>query len=136
MFTAKDDKLEKFLSRIKESKNSNNKLLNYKKAIARLDELKTEYNNLGKALKPSKKNKEKLDDKLSMEKIISGLDKINAELDNEATDMLDLIDKYIQYRLLLEDLETENESFKNEIMKVEQTRGNISISKIDPGDIL
>lgn len=136
MSNSKDNKLDQYITRIKESNNSNNKLLNYKKAVNRLDELKIDYNNLCTALKINTKNKEKSKDKTTMEKIINELNKINMELDDESNDMHTIIDNYIQYKLLLENLETENENFKNEILKVEQSKGKISISKINPDEIL
>lgn len=136
MSNLKDDKLDQYMARIKESNNSNNKLVNYKKAQSRLDELKTEYNNLCKALKSNKKNKEKSGDKISIEKIISELNKINTNLDEDPDNILVIIDNYVQYKLLLENLETESEKFKNEILKVEQSKGKISISKINPDEIL
>jgi phenylalanyl-tRNA synthetase alpha subunit len=135
MNTCKDDKLEKFISRIKESKNSNNKLLNYKKATDRLDELKTEYNKLCEALKKNKKQ-DKSENKISIEKISVELNKINEELDNENCDILKSIDSYVQYKLLLDSLEFESEKIKNEIFKVNLNKNKINIVKLEPNDIL
>src|SRR4051812_36254096 len=113
-----DSKLEKLIQNIKESKNSNNKLIYYKKANARLDEIKITYNKLSLLLKQkSKKSDNKSDNKISIEKIITELDKINEKMNSEKCDMLELIDNYIQYKSLLENLETETEKIKNEIFK-------------------
>lgn len=131
----KDDKLEQYITRIKESNNSNNKLLNYRKAINRLDELKKEYNNLCSAVKPKNIKKENIE-KVSIEKIISALNKINKDLEGDSCDILTLIDNYIQYRTLMDNLELENEKFKNEILKVEQYDEKIIINKIELEDIL
>ena len=121
----KDDKLETFISKIKTSKNSSNKLINYNRATNRLNELKTEYNTLCDALKPKHNKKssiteEDFDDemptktkksakkptndtteKISIDKITSELNRINSALDNGSDNMIELIDNYVQYKLLI-----------------------------------
>jgi len=140
MNNTKDDELEKFLSKIKESNNSHNKLLNYQKASNRIDELKTEYKKLCSVLKPKKdkttKNKQVSQGKISIEKIINELNKINTDMDSEECDMLELINSYTQYKLLLENMETETEKIKNELHKVSQNKNKIVIEKIELDDIL
>ncbi len=132
-----DVKFEKLIKNIKESKNSNNKLLYYKKANTRLEELKTKYNKLSEALcKQKSKKSDKTDSKLGIEKISLELDKINEQMDNENCDMLELIDNYIQYKLLLDNLETESEKIKNEMFKVNSNKNKITVEKINPKDIL
>lgn len=155
-----DNKLELYISKIKTGTNSNNKVLNYKRATERLKELKTEYNKLCNVLKnkdtdeldsddinsddinsDDKHNKKKsikkssLNDddnpKINIAKIISELNKINTELDNGSNNMQELVDKYVQYKLLLNDLELESETIKNQIHKVEENKNKIIIHKLD-----
>lgn len=136
MNNIKDDKLEKYMSRIKESNNSNNKLLNYDKATKRLEELKNNYNNLCNVLKTNKNKPTKIGKNISIEKIISGLNDIDANIDNGQIDMIELFNNYTQYKLLLNDLESETENIKNEIYKVDQKKDKISIQKLDPNELL
>ena len=136
MNNIKDDKLEKYMSRIKESNNSNNKLLNYDKATKRLEELKNNYNNLCNVLKTNKNKPTKIGKNISIEKIISGLNDIDANIDNGQIDMIELFNNYTQYKLLLNDLESEKENIKNEIYKVDQKKDKISIQKLDPNELL
>jgi hypothetical protein len=133
----KDEKMEKIIQNIKESKNSSNKLLYYKKANIRLVELKTKYNKLCEALKkPKTKPSDKPDNKISIEKIITELDKIYEQTENKNCDMLELIDNYVQYKLLLDNLEIESDKIKNEIFKVNNDKNKITIEKMDIKEIL
>ena len=133
-----DSKLEEYIQKIKDSKNSNNKLTNYKKATVRLDELKTEYNKLCDALKKTKKKTvdAKSESNASIDKIITELNHINEELDNEKCDIKALIDNYVQYKSLLDSLEGETEKMKNEIYKVTSNKNKIAITKLEPDEIL
>ena len=133
-----DEKLETYILKIKESNNSNNKLLNYKKATSRLNELKSEYNKLCEALKKNKSKKSNNDseNKTSIEKISNELNKISEELESENCDMLKLIDNYVQYKLLLDNLEIDSEKIKNELFKVNLSKNKINIVKLDPKDVL
>lgn len=136
-----DENLEKFIKKIKESNNSSNKLFNYKKATARLDELKNEYNNLCLAIKSDKKtivkkHSNKENKKLNTEKIIKELNEINSQMDDERSNLASMIDNYIRYKLLLDDLEIESENIKNEIFKVEQNKSKIIIHKLDLDEML
>ena len=133
-----DEKLEAYILKIKESNNSNNKLLNYKKATTRLNELKSEYNKLCQVLKKnkSKKSNSESENKTSIEKISTELNKISEELDHENCDMLKLIDNYVQYKLLLDNLEIDSEKIKNELFKVNLSKNKINIIKLNPKEIL
>ena len=138
-----DNKLELYISKIKTGTNSNNKVLNYKRATERLRELKLEYNKLCDVLKEgtdddatkkksSKKNTTDDDkSKISIEKIITELNQLNNELDNGSNNMQELVDKYVQYKLLLSDLDLESEQIKNQIMKVEENKNKITIHKLE-----
>lgn len=142
----KDETLEHCIQKIKESNNSKTKLANYKKATKRLDELQSEYNKLSEVLKkPSgkKSDKTKKSDKkktassnsISIEKITSELDKILEEIDGEKSDMFELINSYVQYKLLLGDLNTEADKISNEINQVVMHKNKITITKLDPDDV-
>lgn len=139
-----DEKLELYISKIKTSNNTHNKVLNYKRATTRLAELKTEYQKLCGILKEkdhhsensdrdSKKNHEKVD----LDKIMVELNDINAELTKGGHNMQELVDHYIQYKLLLNELDIEAEEIKNEIFKVEKNKKNkITIHKLELDDII
>ena len=141
-----DDILEKHLTKLKESNNSKNKLLHYKKAVKRLDELESEYNSLSKALEkpPAKKStssktkiRQKYDNTpISIEKIIKELSKIMDEIETNKDDMSQVINSYIQYKLLLDDLDTETSKMKNEIASIGLNKNKITITKLDPDNIL
>ena len=156
-----DSKLELYISKIKTGTNSNNKVLNYKRATARLTELKSEYNKLCSVLKNKETNKTDTNDddlspeikstkkkvikkakpdedkpKINIDNVISELNRINTELDNGSTNMQELIDKYVQYKLLLSDLDLESEQIKNEILKVEGNKNKITVHKLDLTDLL
>ncbi|AZL90012.1 hypothetical protein QKC54_gp0846 [Megavirus baoshan] len=134
MATIVDAELEQRLTKIKECKKTSNKLVNYKKAIERLDEMKQEYNDLCKSLKSNKKSKSKSN--LSIEKIMSRLEEINDKLDDDNNDMLELISNYIECRTLVNNLEFETDHIKNEIYKIDQSKKKITVEKIDIEGIL
>jgi prefoldin subunit 5 len=50
--------------------------------------------------------------------------------------MNELIDKYLQYKSLLNDLQTESEQIKNEIYKVDETKNKIVLHKLQHDEIL
>ena len=142
-----DKILEKHITKLKESKNSNNKLIHYKKAVKRLDELESDYNSLSKALeKPlakksttsSKTNKSNrsTDNVVSIEKITNELSKILDDIETNKADMSHVINNYVQYKLLLEDLDSETSKMKNEIHKIGLNKNKITISRLDPNNIL
>ena len=142
-----DDKLDAYISKIKTGTNSANKVLNYKKAVGRLTELKTEYNNLCNVLKnkdssessdsdDKKKKSKKSDDKINIDNVMAELNQINTELDKGAADVKDLISKYIQYKSLLAELDIASEKVKNEIYKVDESKGKITIHKISLEDLI
>ncbi|AUV58794.1 hypothetical protein [Bandra megavirus] len=134
MATIIDAELEQRLIKIKECKKTSNKLVNYKKAIERLDEMKQEYNDLCKSLKSNKKSKSKSN--LSIEKIISRLEEINDKFDDDNNDMLELVSSYIECRALVNNLEFETDHIKNEIYKIDQSKKKIIVEKINIDEIL
>lgn len=129
-----DDKLELLLNKIKTSNNSNNKLIYYKQAINRLDKLKIKYNNLADLLK--KPVPTKPTEKICIEKIVLELENINESIESDSADMADIIKKYIKYKMLINDLDTQVEQFSNEISKVNACQGKIVVTKIELNDIL
>ncbi|AVL95145.1 hypothetical protein ma758 [Moumouvirus australiensis] len=129
-----DSELEKYILRIKESSKTGNKLINYKKAVTRLDQLKTEYNDIIKNIKSGKKTGSK--NNLSIDKIITKLEEINKELDNNNSDMMLLVETYLEYKNLLTDFESQADNIKNEINKVEKLQNKIILEKIDINDLL
>ena len=129
MSDPKDLQLELLMEKIKTSTSTHNKLSSYKKAQDRINELKTEYNKLCSVLQTKKK---KSPDKIPIHihTSIEELSKINSLIDSN-TDLIETIDNYIQYKLILENLETSVELAKNKIYKVEQLKNKIRIEKLD-----
>lgn len=125
-----DHILDKYLTKLNKSKNSNNKLLYYKKATKRLDELKKEYQTLQEIIqqKPSESESD-----LSIEKIQSQLNKINESIE-EDENLVDLIQDYIKYKSLLDDLDSKTSQFHNEIYQVDLEE--LSIEPISMDDIV
>lgn len=125
-----DHILDKYLTKLNKSKNSNNKLLYYKKATKRLDELKKEYQTLQEIIqqKPSESESD-----LSIEKIQGQLNKINESIE-EDEDLVDLIQDYIKYKSLLDDLDSKTSQFHNEIYQVDLEE--LSIEPISMDDIV
>lgn len=136
----KDKKLDLYISKITENTNTNDKIINYKKAVSRINELKIKYNNLNESLKKNKKtnskNKKSGGNKINIDNMFGELEEIDKKMNDGNCDMVDLIDNYLQYKLLLDNLETETENIKNEIMEVSLVGKKIKINKIDPEDIL
>lgn len=136
----KDKKLELYLSKLNESKSTNDKITNYKKAMTRINELKIKYNNLNESLKKNKKvnskNKKNSNDKINIDNILNELDNIDKKMNDTQCDMTEIIDNYLQYRLLLDNLEIEAENLKNEIAQVSLIGKKIKITKIEQEDIL
>ena len=142
-----DDKLDAYISKIKTTSNSANRVLNYKKAVGRLSELKTEYNNLCAVLKnkaesesddsddKKKKSKKRDDDKINIDSIMVELNHINTEIDKGTEDVKDLISKYIQYKSLLAEMDIASEKIKNEIYKVDESKNKITIHKLSLEDL-
>lgn len=124
-----DEKLESYISKIKNTNSTHNKLHNYKRASNRLTELKTEYNNLCAAIKEEVSPIES--EPVNIDKVITELKKLSDDLETEQPDMKVLIAKYVQYKLLLSVFDTEVEQIKNEIHKVDMNKKNkITIHKL------
>ncbi len=129
-----DEQLETWLAKLKTSKNSHNKLLNSKRAATRINELKTEYNELCKAL--DNKSDDKSDDEdVSITDIISNLKKMDESID-ETHDMREMIDNFIKYKSLLKNLNIESDQIKNEISKINEKNKKIVMQKLNVNDIL
>lgn len=141
----KDEELEDLMTKFRESKNSNNKLLYYKKAVKRLDGLRSEYNNLCKIVTDNKEAPANVnvDASCSIEKIVNKLTAISDNIDaNHASgsasdgDIAAIINDYCNYATILTAMQNKYESFTNEIFKVTSDRKQISISKIDISNML
>lgn len=142
-----DEKLDTYIAKIKTG-SSSSKVSNYKKAIARLSELKTEYNNLTNALKnkstdsdDSETEKKKIkkkepDEKINIDNILTELHAINTELDKGSNDIKDLVCRYLQYKALLAEMDVAAEKIKNEIYKVDENKNKIVIQKIELEDLI
>jgi hypothetical protein len=126
-----DSIIEKCLSRINDSNNSNNKLLNYKKAVNRLNELKDEYNVSCKRLKaPIKKSKSK-----NIDKIITDAEMINDEISNN-DDLSEIIDKYIDYRDIVINMKDDVEKIKNNFNIVKESMDDFELVAFDISEII
>lgn len=142
-----DEKLDTYIAKIKTG-SSSSKVSNYKKAIARLTELKTEYNNLTNALKnkstdsddseteKKKIKKKESDEKINIDNILTELHAINTELDKGSNDIKDLVCRYLQYKALLAEMDVASEKIKNEIYKVDENKNKIVIQKIELEDLI
>lgn len=124
-----DEKLDLYISNMKDTKLSDDDILsNYKKAIKRIEVLKTKYNEINK---PKKKSKNKTNDDVPISELVDRLNKIKEELDsvNEIDEMVDL---YTEYNDLIKKLETQYDELKNEYKKVStNSSGNIVLKKIE-----
>jgi len=136
MNNIKDDKLELYITKIKTSNNNHNKVLNYKRASNRINELKIEYNKFCEMLKPKKKCKKNTSivHNISIDQIMTELNNIDLVIDQGTSSMRELIDNYIRYKLLLSELELESEQIKNEIFEIKENKNKIIMNKLD--DIL
>ena len=136
----KDKKLETYISKIDEKdSNFNDKISNYKKATTRINELKTKYNNLNESLKKNKDTKtknKKSTGKINVDDVLNELNDIDKKMNSDNCDMIELINNYLQYKLLLDNLESETENIKNDISEVSLVGKKIKITKIDAEDIL
>lgn len=135
----KDEKLEYHLDRIKNSKSSKNKLINYKKASNRLNELRCNYNNICTKLKSlTNTNATDTETEDDLNKVINELNKLNENFNNndDNVDIDELIEKYQKYHHYLNILTEQKDFFNNQIHLVKQEKKNIVITKINPEDII
>jgi hypothetical protein len=134
----KDQKLEKYISIIKNNESSSgDKLKAYKKASQRINFLEEEYEELSNNLLKKPKKSSKKSETNDIDKILKELKELDNILNEniEKTSMLDIINNYAQYKVVLEKLETETNNIKNEIMKIEEKKNKITIQKINIDDI-
>lgn len=130
-----DELLEKYLNRLKNSKNGDIKLSNSKKAKNRINKLKTNYKLLCKKLTDDAKFE---DEKLNINDIVSELKQIDETIDSiQNLDELDeLVNKFIRYKWLLKNFNIKLEQIENEISKVDNINNDIVIQKLDWNDVL
>lgn len=128
-----DNMLEHYIDRINTSNNSNNKRLNLKKAIDRLQQLKIFYEKISNS--STNNENESLIDKylnLPLEKIMIKIDKLENEIDNFSDDNIEsLIKKTIKYQQYILLYEKSFHELKNEIYVVRQKLDEITLEKID-----
>ena len=124
-----DNKLNGYLTILRDGDNIEEKVLNYKKANRRLDLLKEEYDELCQMMKqPSKKKKRELD----LTTITEELNKLEEALNEETVDIRDVISKMMQYKMVLDNYDQSIFNLKNEITKV---NSNKTLEKIDLNDL-
>lgn len=135
-----DEKLDTYITNIKNTELSNTEILdNYKKATKRIGILKVKYNKINEINKPkSKKSKKKQSsDSESEEEILIGelvekLDKIKADLESESNDLNTMVDLYSEYHKLVIQLESQYNELQNLFYKIDTNKSNeITITKID-----
>jgi len=128
-----DAKLDSYISIIKDSEKTTEKVSAYKKANRRLHTLQDEHNELCNMLKKPKKTKTQ--NEMNIDEILEGLIDIDAKMNNDSDCMKELIEKYVQYKLLLDKLEVETNNVRNDIMKVEEKSKKITVQKMSIDDI-
>jgi len=128
-----DAKLDGYISIIKNSDKTTEKISAYKKANRRLNTLQDEHVELCNMLKKPKKVKKDIQNKLTIDEILVELTNIDASMNDDC--MRDLIEKYVQYKMLLDKLEIETNNVRNEITKVEENGKKIIVQKMNIDDI-
>lgn len=124
-----DNKLNGYMTVLRDSDDIEEKVLNYKKANRRLDLLKEEYEELCRMMKqPSKKKKRELD----LTTITEELNKLEEALNEETVDIRDVINKMMQYKMVLDNYDQSVLNLKNEISKVNSDK---TLEKIDLNDL-
>lgn len=124
-----DNKLNGYMAVLRDSDDIEEKVLNYKKANRRLDLLKEEYEELCQMMKqPSKKKKRELD----LTTITEELNKLEESLNEETVDIRDVINKMMQYKMVLDNYDQSVLNLKNEISKVNSDK---TLEKIDLDDL-
>lgn len=126
-----DEKMDWYIKRITDSNNSNNKLLNYKKAKKRLNELEQLYQ--GVLL-----NKLDIDNYIdtntdAIESITNNIETITEKINehNNPTDMCTLLQQSIAIKNKLQALEKHNKKFSNELYVVDKKYNEFSTKEID-----
>lgn len=134
-YSISDAKLDAYISTIKESEQITEKMSAYKKANRRLHVLQNEHVELCNMLKKVKKSKKDASNKASIDDLLEELTDIDNAMNDDAECMKTLIEKYIQHKTLLNNLEIEADNMRNEIMKVEESGKRIIVQKLDVNDI-
>lgn len=130
-----DAKLDNYISIIKDSDKTTEKINAYKKANRRLHTLQDEHDELCNMLKKPKKMKKDVSDKMNIDEILVELTNIDAIMNSDSNCMKELIGKYVQYKILLDKLEIETNNIRNEITKVEEKGKKISVQRMNIDDI-
>lgn len=117
-----DKKLEKYMERLVASTNSKNKLVYYKRAVGRLNDLTQEYNDKCKLLVNDIEqldNVVKLDD-ICIERAMIKLEEIQNMID-ETTDLSTLIELYKQHTQLVSQLKIGYTEYTNQFNLIDVT---------------
>jgi hypothetical protein len=130
-----DAKLDSYISIIKDSDKITEKVSAYKKANRRLHTLQDEHVELCNMLKKPKKIKKEIQNEMNIDEILVELTNIDVMMNNNSDCMKELIEKYVQYKILLDKLEIETGNMRNEIMKVEEKSKKITVQKMSIDDI-
>lgn len=131
----RDEVLEKYLDRLKNSKNSDIKLSNSKKAKNRIKKLKINYKLLCENLTNDAEFKNEI---LNINDIISELKQIDETIDSiqNLDEINELVNKFVRYKWLLKNFNINLEKVENEISRVDNINNEIVIQKLDWNDIL
>lgn len=136
-----DEKLDTYISNIKNSELPNTEiLLNYKKATKRINVLKTKYNKVNELNKPKSKKKsmdsDSEDDDIPIEDLVVNLDRIKTKLESESIDIGSVLTLYTEYHKLIALLQLRYDELQNSFHKIDTTKSDIVINKINLDNIL
>lgn len=122
-----DEEIEHYVEKIKNG-NFKNRSSNYKKAVKRLEIINDEYKKLCEISNSKPKLKKS---KLSIKELIDELDKIDSCIDENKTNMEELIKKYINKKIMLNDMTLELNDMKNELYRVNMKSKKIELVKLN-----
>jgi hypothetical protein len=132
-----DEKMDWYIKRISDSNNSNNKLLNYKKAKKRLNELEQLYQcvalNKLDINNDTDINSDTNTNTDAIESITNNIEKITEKINecDNPTDMCMLLQQSISIKKKLQALEKHNKNFSNELYVVDKKYNEFSTKEID-----
>lgn len=132
MFT--DEELETYIDKIQTCNKTNNKILYYKKAVKRLDKLRQQYESMVLKLTSTEDIETTSDTNISIEvtiKKLSELQTINNIEEYSVGDVSELIDTYVTYKKLIENLTNKISGAKNDIHSVSIGDKEFVLTKIN-----
>lgn len=145
-----DSKLDSYLAKVKESTTDSEILLNYKKAVRRLDMLKEQHNllvkNLAEKSSDSSKDSESTEtsaensnsediNSMSVDMLMNMLAELKTKIETESTDMAELTKLYGRYKRIVAILKTKQSEIQNKFNRVDSNRSGITVTKINLGSI-